>query len=353
MTRRILATLILLSPLFFVPTSIAAVTSTPTINLDASLPSSLGTNAPTRWNDLATGSLQFVIGSNSTYSSFGGGSLTNTSAGTSGAYLAPPQSSGSASNPSGDISVMTWVYFTSWNVDWNILSSRWFSDTAGAGGTSDFHFAVRKKGSNYRLNLFTTSTADIDGSTNIALNKWYLLGFTLGGGVPKFYINGQYDTPTVTSGVTRAAHTNAYLFVGDYRTACTACSFNGYMSKFRMWNTVLNSTTLLADYRNEAASLGYGTTTSLALSSNSLKYRTSNPITATVSLPGRVTFYEKGKLIPKCKNVVVATTTGSCAWKPTTHGVTSISATFQPTDRDYISSTSTQNLVVSKRTTPR
>ena len=353
MTRRIIAILLLLSPLFLAPKSIAAVTSSPSINLDATLPSSLAISSPTRWNDLATGSLQFIIGANSTYSSFGGGSLTNTGSGTSGAYLAPPQSSGSAGNPSGEISVMTWVNFTSWNADWNILSSRWFSDTAGTGGPSDFHFAVRKKCSNYRLNLFTTNTSDIDGSTNLSLNKWYLLGFTLGGGVPKFYINGQYDTPTVTSGVTRTPQSNAYLFVGDYRTACTGCSFNGYMSKFRMWNTVLSSSTVLADYRNEAASLGYGTTTSLALSNNSPKYRISNPITATVSVPGRITFYEKGKLIPKCKNVVVATTTGSCAWKPNTHGVTLISASFQPADRDFISSTSTQNLVVSKRTTLR
>ena len=76
MTRRIIATLILLSPLLFVPTSIAAVTSNPTINLDATLPSSLPVTSPTRWNDLATGTLQFVIGANSTYSTFGGGSLS-------------------------------------------------------------------------------------------------------------------------------------------------------------------------------------------------------------------------------------------------------------------------------------
>jgi hypothetical protein len=343
--------LILLLSILETPSE-AAVSSSPSINLDGALTSSLATSSPTRWNDLSTGTLQFTIGANSAYNSFGGGSLTHTSAGTSGAYLAP-SAIGTASNPSGDISVFTWVYFTSWNVDWNILGSRWFSNFGGTGSASDFHFAVRTKGLNHRLNLYTTSTSDIDGSTNLSLNKWYQLGFTLGSGVPKFYVNGKYDTPTVTSGVTRTAITTPYLFVGDYRTSCAGCSFNGYMSKFRMWNSVLASSTVLSDFQSEASTLGYSTTTALSLSNNTPKYRTSNVITATVTAPGRVTFYEKGKLIPRCKNVTVASTTGSCTWKPVTHGVTNISASFTPTDSDYASSSAIQSFTIPIRSATR
>lgn len=334
------------------PGTYAAISSSPSIDLDASIPSSLATSGATRWNDLVSGSLQFTIGSNSAYSSFGGGSLTHTSAGTSGAFIAPSPI-GSATNPSGDISVMTWVYFTSWNIDWNILSSRWFTNGEGNGGYSDYHFAVRTKGSNHRLNLFTTNTSDIDGSTNLSLNKWYQVGFTLGGGVPKFYVNGKYDTPTVTSGVTRTAYTNPYLFVGDYRTGCSACSFNGYMSKFRLWGSVLPASTIRTDFQSEAASLGYSTTTALSLSNNAPKYRISNIITATVSNPGRVTFYEKGKLIPRCKNVVIASTTGNCTWKPASHGQTTISATFTPNDTELFSSSASQIFTIPARTTSR
>lgn len=350
--RRIAALLCIVLLSLLVPPSHAAISSSPSIDLDGALPSSLATSAPTRWNDISSGSLQFTIGANSTYSSMGGGSLTNTSAGTSGAYFAPA-AIGTASNPSGAISVFVWVYFTSWNVDWNILSSRWFSNFGGTGSASDYHFAVRTKGSNHKLNLYTTNSTDIDGSTNLSLNKWYQLGFTLGSGALKFYVNGKYDTPTVTSGVTRTPITTPYLFVGDYRTSCTACSFNGYMSKFRMWNSVLTSSNVLTDFQSEASSLGYSTSTSLALSNSTPKYRTSTTITATVTSPGRVSFYEKGKIIPRCKNVVVASTTGTCSWKPTKHGVTSISATFTPTDTDYASSSATQSFTIPIRTASR
>lgn len=352
MNRRLAGVLFLVLIPLLTPISYAAVTSSPSVNLDGSVTSSLGTSSPTRWNDLAAGTLQFTIGANSAYSTFGGGSLTQTSAGTSGAYLAPT-STGTPSNPTGDISVFTWVYFTSWNVDWNILASRWFADASGTGGPSDFHFAVRTKGSNHRLNLFTTNTSDIDGSRDLSLNKWYQLGFTLGSGVPKFYVNGKYDTPTVTSGVTRTAYSTSYLFAGDYRTACSGCSFNGYMSKFRMWGSVLPGSSVLSDFQSEAGSLGYSTSTSLSLSDNSPKYRISNTITATVSNPGRVTFYEKGKLIPRCKNVVISSTTGNCTWKPANHGQTTISASYIPSDGELLPSSAARIFTVPARTTPR
>lgn len=336
----------------FIPSTGASVLSSPSINLDGAVSSSLATTSPTRWNDLATGSLQFTIGSNTSYNSLGGGSLTQTSAGTSGAYLAPT-AAGSPSNPIGNISVFTWIYFTSWNVDWNIISSRWFSDTGGTGGSNDFHFAVRTKGSNHRLNLYTTSTSDIDGSTNLSLNKWYLVGFTLGSGVPKFYVNGKYDTPTVTSGVTRTAYSTSYLFVGDYRTTCSGCSFNGYMAKYRMWNSVLGASTILSDYRNEATALGYSTTTTLGFSSTAPKYRTTNLITATVPSAGRVTFLERGKIIKGCRSLVVSSTTATCSWKPALHGSTTVSATYTPDDLTLVPSSNQQNLFVTIRSQNR
>lgn len=354
-TRGIAGILLVLILATLTSRSDAAVSSSPSINLDGALPSSLATSSPTRWNDLSTGTLQLTIGSNSAYSSFGGGSLTQTSSGSSGAYLAPGVATGTPSNPSGDISIFAWVYLTSWNLDWNIIASRWFNGFAGGGGVgfSDYHFAIKTSGSAHKLNLYTTGNSDIYGSRDLALNKWYHVGFTLSGTNLAFYVNGKYDTPTVTTNVLRTAYTSNYLFVGDLRSSCTGCAFNGYLAKFRMWPSALSQSAISSDYQGEAIGLGYSSTPTLSLSNTSPKYRISNTITATVNTTGKVSFYEKGKKIPRCQNISISSTTGSCSWKPVRHGVTNISATFVPTDSDYIPSTVSRDYIVSARSTTR
>jgi hypothetical protein len=128
---------------------------------------------------------------------------------------------------------------------------------------------------------------------------------------------------------------------------------NGYLAKFRLWSSALSQAAVLADYRNEATGFGYSSNPSLSLSNTSPKYRISNTITATVTTPGKVSFYERGKIIRGCKNVNISSTTGSCTWKPSSHGVTAISASFTPTDTDFVSSTVAQNYVIPARTTTR
>jgi hypothetical protein len=70
-------------------------------------------------------------------------------------------------------------------------------------------------------------------------------------------------------------------------------------------------------------------------------YRTIGTITATVNQAGKVTFYERGKVIPGCKN---KSTNGSliatCSWRPSTRGNVAITATNKPTN-SYISNAST------------
>lgn len=86
-------------------------------------------------------------------------------------------------------------------------------------------------------------------------------------------------------------------------------------------------------------------------------YRSITTLTATVSTSGKVTFYEKGKVISTCKNistVISSTTTATCSWKPSAHGVTTVSARFTATGgASYPATLTAQQLVVAKRTNTR
>lgn len=336
--------------------------TTPSFNLDGANTSSLAASTPTVWRDLISGTTSLTIGANSSRSSEGGGSLQiSAGAGSSGAYLAPT-TVGAASNPSGDITIMAWIKPTSWNSSWNIFASRWFTDFAGNGAATDqdYHFSIKSptvNGATHFLNLFTSSKTDQYGTYDFALNNWYLVGFTLtSAGNLQFYVNGQPDGSVIT-GAGHTARTTTYLFVGDLRNTCTACALNGYIGKFRIWSSTLTASQIAADYRNEAANFGYQSSVALSLSNANPLYRINNTITATLTGPvspaGKVNFYERGKIIPGCKNKSASGSTVTCAWKPSLHGTTTLSASYTPSDAQYLTSSSQRSFIVAKRTNSR
>ena len=332
----------------------ASVSTNPTFELDPSNVNSFNPSSTGTVYDLVSN--RSISGSNSgvSYSSSDGGVFSGFSGASNTGFYFAPAASGTATNPSGSMSLETWVKFSSWNTTWNIFATRWFTNLAGSGVPSDFHFAAKVSGSTYKLNLYTTSTADTYGSADLALNTWYLLGFTLNNSTQelKFYINGQQDGATKT-GITRTANTSNYLFVGDPRSACGACSFNGQMARFRMWNSELTSAQMLSNFRSEGAGFGYSTTTSLAAATSpNPNYRTANLITATVSKPGKVTFFQQGVVIPGCKNKT-ATTTVSCNWKPSRRGKIAVTASLTPTDLGYVPSDGSLSLQVLNRSGSR
>ena len=332
----------------------AGVSTNPTFELDATNPNSLATSSPAYWYDLVSNRSIFGTLQNSpTYSNTDGGVLNFNGAGNTGIYFAQA-AVGHATNPSGNMTLEAWVKFTSWAPTWNIFATRWFNNLTGTGSPSDFHFSVKTSGATRKLNLWTTSNSDIFGSQDIELNTWYLLGFTINNTTQelKFYINGRQDGATQT-GVTRTANTSNMLFVGDPRTACGTCSFNGQMSRFRMWNSELGNQQMLSNFRSEGSGYGYSTTTSLTAATNpNPKYRTSNLLTATVSKPGKVTFYQQGVVIPGCKNRTV-TTTATCNWKPSRRGKISVSASLTPTDLGFVPSAGAIDFQILNRSSAR
>ena len=113
----------------------AAVSSSPTFELDASNPSSLATTGATSWRDLVSnGTVTGSLVGNAAYSSAGGGSLSVAGGGYGGASF-PATVAGTPTNPSGDMSLMMWVKFSNFNTEWDLLASRWFSNTLGAGAS--------------------------------------------------------------------------------------------------------------------------------------------------------------------------------------------------------------------------
>lgn len=320
--RYVISTLVLLAGLAgYSSNSYAAVSVTPRIELDASNPSSLATSGATTWKDVISGgTLAATFWGNAAYSSDSGGVLTVTGAGNGGVAF-PAAAQGTPTNPNTDMSLMMWVKFTSWSSDWNILASHWFTNSGGSGST-DWHFAVRNSGASPRLNLYTTNLADSYGTTALTLNKWYQVGYTLTwAGALQFYVNGVADGPLIT-GATRNANTSDQLWVGDIRT-CGLCGMNGSIAKFRMWNSKLDSATVLNDFNSERGSYGYTplvNSASFTLASNSPTFRVLNTITATVPLNSKVTFYENRRVIPGCKGIWAVSTTAVCKWKPSSRG---------------------------------
>jgi Glycine rich protein len=76
------------------------------------------------------------------------------------------------------------------------------------------------------------------------------------------------------------------------------------------------------------------TTTTLALPS-SFTYRIPTNLVATVTAPGKVTFFANGKRIGGCINISTISSSGitaTCSYKPSLRGQIQISATFTPSD---------------------
>ena len=74
-------------------------------------------------------------------------------------------------------------------------------------------------------------------------------------------------------------------------------------------------------------------------------YGTALQLTATVSTPGTVTFYDDGATIVGCA-AVAASTSATCAWTPGSTGPHTLSDALIPTSSSYSTSTSSSNPVV-------
>ncbi len=98
-----------------------------------------------------------------------------------------------------------------------------------------------------------------------------------------------------------------------------------------------------------------GGATSISISAAATsKKRLATTLTATLSNPGTVTFYDNGRVISGCKSVLTITTTATCSWVPQIQGARYLSARLTPTDNNYyVSNSAVIPISISKRTTAR
>jgi hypothetical protein len=81
------------------------------------------------------------------------------------------------------------------------------------------------------------------------------------------------------------------------------------------------------------------TTLSVTGAPSQLSYRTVSQLQVTISgSTGYVKFKANGKQIPQCVKVMVSASTANCNWKPSLHGLVTLTASFISTDSSYISS---------------
>ena len=83
-------------------------------------------------------------------------------------------------------------------------------------------------------------------------------------------------------------------------------------------------------------------------------FRTAFQLRATLGeAGGKVAFYQQGKIIPTCKQIITSTTTAICNWLPSAHASTVITAILTP-NSDTMGSTSAPVIFsVVRRTNPR
>lgn len=152
-------------------------------------------------------------------------------------------------NQNGDISFFIWTKFTSFTTAYNVLAKHY------GGGQNDFLFSVKDfNGSGIRkMNFYTQNNYGVPGNeyaglfdtTEINLNTWYLLGFTLqNNGNLTYYVNG--NTSSVFNNVNRFAVNNDFVI----SSADSNDGITGYVGQFKFYNRVLTDTEVLDFYTN-------------------------------------------------------------------------------------------------------
>jgi hypothetical protein len=150
--------------------------------------------------------------------------------------------------------VETWLNLSTVSTnDWDIIVTKWFSDTSRNENTSTaFHFGFL----NSRLNVYargaSAGTCE-NKQSNTTFNssqysKWIHVAFTIdASGNLKFYLNGVEDGSH--TGCSFTDKSNALLIVGDLGATT---GFSGSMSRFRMYGSALSAAEIKSNYMAEA-----------------------------------------------------------------------------------------------------
>jgi hypothetical protein len=131
---------------------------------------------------------------------------------------------------------------------------------------------------------------------------------------------------------------------GTYTTPATSISMSGYQYRLVATNTLSgNAATTNSNVATLTVTKATPTvTTSLPFgSTTSATYRSNIAITLNSSAPGKIGLKANGKWIPACRSLSISTSV-ICNFKPSNHGVISITAVFIPTSTSNYFGVTTQ-----------
>ncbi|MEY4497367.1 MAG: hypothetical protein RLZZ364_672 [Actinomycetota bacterium] len=153
-------------------------------------------------------------------------------------------------------------------------------------------------------------------------------------------------TYSTTAGTTSCTLNNGNLSAAGVGT----CKVIATRAADANYTAVSSSETLITFARGQA-------TASITFPAGTMVFRQVKVLTATTSAAGKVTFRSNGVLISGCRNL--RATAGNsfqvtCSFRPLNHGAMRLSATFDPSNPDFIGTTTvTQTYYVQRRTGSR
>jgi Concanavalin A-like lectin/glucanases superfamily len=219
---------------------------------------------------------------------------------------------------------------------------------------------------NFKLGQFDLYTSALTGSQVSAANNSVRSNFNpLSTPAAPTILSRTADTVSISdTAVANASSYIAYLYASngttfvDSRTVTTAAISTGTTFTGLTPNTTYVAKVQAigdqATYGNSSISSGTSfttltgsTTLSLALDSGltTVTYRQIARIKATPSVPGMVTFFYRGKRIAGCVRILSSGGFAYCNWLPSGHGQFTVTASFAPTNNNYLSSVATSPLL--------
>jgi hypothetical protein len=207
------------------------------------------------------------------------------------------------------------------------------------------------------LETFTANSTSGSGASTLVN---FTGSYTLTAGT-KFYVfpNVTFNTfPVCYSNAPPAANTlpNAGINVDTTTTLSNATWTKAFISgvwpgaNSSSWSINNSQAQLWALSLESNPSVPINVTLALASGGRTAFFRTSQSITATVDTPAYVTFYNNGKKISGCINVLSSAGSATCAWKPSTRGFVQLNAQAKPISGSYIENTTGKlEVLVSQR----
>lgn len=212
--------------------------------------------------------------------------------------------------------------------------------------------------------LYQNSNNGVSGSgTYVATFTQSATATSYTGGVTNAYLLRLTGSAQVTSGLKYWIYFRAPVYSGNelHGFASTTPTVTDSWAIVKsgssyLWSSATNNFAMTT-YPTFKIIVSTPTTISVSLNAggSSSIYRTSTTIKATVNSNGPVAFYANGKVIPGCKKVQSVSLVALCAWKPSIHAGSLLTARVTPTDSaNYAPKTSLPFFIgTDKRTTKR